>query len=521
MLKCECMLLASLIAISSGCASYYSTYEASADRVVREILESKRHAAVDRWQKNPKLPAPEPDVATASPDAVSGQTRTLSLRDALQIAREKNRDYKTEVETLYLSALAASLQRHNFGPVLSNTISYVYSDGAAIAGSGVASAALGVSKIIPTGGALEATVSGAVDDDYEGSTLTVVSKGLSVSFDQPLLKGSGREVAYENLTQAERDVVYALRDFEIFRQDFTITVLRRYYAILRQKRVVENSRRTLDRFIFLRKRSDALFNVGKVSAIDKFRAAQEELTASNDLITEQESLKSLLDDFKLFLGMPPSASIDIEDIQPEAKSANIELRSAIAAALHNRLDLKNSQEQVEDAERSVRIAKNGLLPDLDLTAGWALDSARTARRTVYEGSHSVGLSLVLPLDKVADRNSLRRAQITLQRRQRSYDLAQDNVRLDVLNTYRRLRRLANSVRIEKANVALAERRVQNSQLRFEAGTLGNRDVVEAQSAKLRAQNNLIRAILDYEIARLQLKRDIGILFIRPDGTWQE
>ena len=63
--------------------------------------------------------------------------------------------------------------------------------------------------------------------------------------------------------------------------------------------------------------------------------------------------------------------------------------------------------------------------------------------------------------------------------------------------------------------------MENAKTRFEAGQLGNRDVVEAQADWLRAQNALVEAILDHEVARLQLKKDIGILFITPNGTWKE
>ena len=207
---------------------------------------------------------------------------------------------------------------------------------------------------------------------------------------------------------------------------------------------------------------------------------------------------------------------------PKAKMTPINLDSAVAAALHNRLDLRTSEDRVADAERAVRNARNGLLPDLELTASLGASASRTGGDSSgYESEHAVGFSLSLPLDQVAERNAYKSAILALQRRQRLHSLARDNVKLEVMNTYRRLRRLENSVRIQTANVELAERRVKNAELRFEAGELGNRDVVEAQSAKLSAENALVRAILDYELARLQLKKDIGILFVDKDGTWGE
>ena len=513
--------MAALVALSAGCSWNEAAYRASAERTISQILSSKQYEAVDRWQQSAITPAPEKPPPAAPAPAV-GKPQVFFLRDALRTATRHNRDFKSELESLELSALAASLQRRNFGPILSNTISYAFSNSPTATATGTLSAEIGVSKILPSGGTVEATSSGSVADPFEDGGPTTYGHDISISFDQPLLRGFGREVAYEDLTQAERDVVYALRDFELFRQDFSLRVLRRYYDILRQKQVVENSRRTLERFTFLKKRSEALFEVEKVSAIDKFRAAQEELTARNDLITEQEALAALLDEFKILLGIPTATRIDVADDKPAMRPVNIDLRSAIAAAIHNRLDLKTSAEQLEDAERNVRIARNGLLPELDLSASLGFDGAKAGGdRMSYAGSQSIELSLTLPLDKVADRNAYKQARITRSRRERALSLARASVRVDVLNTYRRLRRLANSVSIQDQNVKLAERRVKNAQLRFELGQLGNRDVVEAESAKLRAQNAHIRAILDHEVARLQLKRDIGILFIDQDGAWKE
>ena len=529
MQRCLLLVPVALAALAAGCSLYAQCYLDAAERDIQQILDANRYQAVGKLQEEAKFPKPEPKPEPAPKDKPPAagakeapKPRVLSVQEALRVATHNNRDFRSQIETLQLAALSVSLQERNFGPILSNTISYVFANSPSTAATGTAAASVGVSQVLPTGGGVSASTGLSAVDDLEAGGSTTYRHDVTVSFSQPLLRGFGREVAWEALTQAQRDVIYALRDFELFRQDFSIDVLSSYYGILRQKQVVENSRRTYERFVFLRRRSEALFEIGRVSAIDKFRAKQEELTASNNLITEEETLASLLDSFRVFLGLPEGVRIDVEDVKPTAKQADIDLDSAVAAALHNRLDLRTAEERLEDADRGVRIARNGLLPDLDLDATFGLDGVRGAGwPNQYEGSQSVGLSLVLPLDKVPDRNTYKRSLITRSRRRRTLDLTRDNIRVGVMNTYRRLRRLANSVQIQQANVDLAEKRVQNAQVLFEAGELGNRDVVEAESAKLSAQNALIRAILDYEIARLQLKRDIGILFIGPDGMWKE
>ena len=77
--------------------------------------------------------------------------------------------------------------------------------------------------------------------------------------------------------------------------------------------------------------------------------------------------------------------------------------------------------------------------------------------------------------------------------------------------------LRQSAEIEAQNVALASRRADYTLMRFRNGELSNRDVVEAQDELLNAQNALIRARVDYEVQRLRLFRDAGLMDVGVEG----
>ena len=81
-------------------------------------------------------------------------------------------------------------------------------------------------------------------------------------------------------------------------------MVRTYFQMLSEKQVVENTKRDLELSTFLRRRAEARFDLGEVSALDKFRAQQQELEAKNSVITQEEAYQARLDDFKMTLGMP-------------------------------------------------------------------------------------------------------------------------------------------------------------------------------------------------------------------------
>jgi len=57
---------------------------------------------------------------------------------------------------------------------------------------------------------------------------------------QPLWRGAGYKVTMENLTQAERNLLYTLRTFTLFRKRFTVDVATAYYGILQNRDAVRN-----------------------------------------------------------------------------------------------------------------------------------------------------------------------------------------------------------------------------------------------------------------------------------------
>jgi outer membrane protein len=131
------------------------------------------------------------------------------------------------------------------------------------------------------------------------------------------------------------------------------------------------------------------------------------------------------------------------------------------------------------------------------------------------------LTLDVPIDQRPQRDAYRSAQISLARAERSFSEFQDDLEVDVQSTFRELARGKQSLDIQTQLISDQERNVKIAQLRFEQGNFSNRDVVEAQQSLLDAKNALIEEKVAYEIARLGLLKDLGVLFIDEKGMWTE
>ncbi len=504
-----------------ACRDSYWVQEA--DLAAAEVLKEKS-AEFERFREDGLImPVGKDDEDDGPTEAeLKDIPRIVGLQVALEVATRFNRTYLSEKESLYLSALALTTVRNVFSPFFTGSLSAILTDTDATRRSNLNRGRVGVSQILPTGGTatLEAStlITGGGRGGYAGDSV------MSLSLDQPLLRDAGYETSHNALTQAERNVVYAIRDFELFREDFTIDVTSRYYSLVRQLREIENAKEEEKSRYFLTRQSNALFDVGDASEVDKLRAEREYLRVQNDVITQTAAYGLSLDRFKILLGLPTSFPLEILAQDPVYKDIPVSLTSAVSAALNNRLDLLTARDELEDAEREVRIASNWTLPDLDLAATYRLTS--TSRDTLLsqafsENFYTLGLTLELPFERVAERNAFRRSLITLERSRRALSLQEDSIVLEVRESIRRVKRVQATLDIRRREIVAAEKEQRAARFRFDEGEADNQDVSVAQAAVRRARNSYIADLVEFETSRIQLLRDIGILFIDEQGMWIE
>ncbi len=526
--KQRTLAFSALAIVAGGCSANH--YSRRADDSARSLLDSRDADVLGEREANTSYPAQRP----AAPETVPGEEpvaplesepapapRVIDLRQALAIAYTSSRQMIDQREALHLQALSLAGTRHDFAPQLALALSYIFVDPEGDLDLNTSAASFSASQILPTGArlTLEAATSKTESEDSSPAYGSLVSLSLM----QPLLRGGGHAVAYEPLIQAERNLVYAIREFELFREDFSIDVARRFYDLVNRKQSIENQQRNLENNEFGRRQAEALFAVGRGNELDVLRARRSELTAKNALLEAQETLHLAFDTFRIFLGLPESERVDVLPDAPPSIEVDYEVNSAVEVAFANRLDLLNRREQVEDVVRNVGLARNGLLPDLDLRLGTSYataDSISPGGRDLERSDSSLSVTLGVPLDRVDERNAYRSAELALSRARRNLEEFEDQLRVTVQSSFRELTRRLESLEIQRQLIVDQTKNLRIAELRFERGELDNRDVVEANQSLLDAKNALIDEQVGYEIERLQLLRDLGILFVDENGMWK-
>ena len=502
-------------------------YKAQADEEVYEILDQKWHEDIG-VRANSRISDVEADADDVPVDVKLPESGILSLAEAVALATAHNRDYLRRKEDLYLSALDLSLVRHNFNlrffGLLDGGYTRTQADGSIDGGGQV-----GFNQLLADGAVISTTL--AVDwvRFLTGGPRASLGSVLTGSFVQPLLRGSGRKIVQENLTQAERNTFYQIRSFGRFRKSFVVGIVSDYYSVLQALDRVRNARANYDRRVEATQQSAMLADAGVIPRLQLDQDKQSELLAQDQVVRSEQNYEQQLDQFKISLALPADVELQLDPKELEALAgagiveAEISLEEAVEAAVTQRLDLANLQDQVKDAERKIDVAADNLAVALNLigSASVESDGARRSTRLLFEdGRYSVGLELNPDLDRKAERNAYREALISLTRARRSYDLQRDMVKLDVRQARRQLREASQRYVIQQESLNLAETRVDSSKLLRLAGRATSRDLRESQDSLLAAQNGVTDALVNHTISKLNFYRDIGVLQVKADGLWE-
>lgn len=469
-------------------------------------VDSAERAARERLLLGPPAPGPGP--------------ARLDLFQAIEYAVQNSPEYRSQMEDLYLAALDVTLERHLFSPRPFISQSLEYEGGQADVNYRSALTAVtraGIRQQLPYGG--EVVASGLVSflQGLHGNVNEGEDAQLALTASIPLLRGAGM-INLEGLISSERDLVYEVRGFEDFRRQFAVRIASQYLQLLNQQEGIANRRLSFANLLNLTERTQALYIAGRQQYSFVQRALQSQLQTENSLVVATERYQNAVDQFKILLGMPVGEELTIVPIELEVRVPEITEDTAIDLALRYRLDYQTAQDRSEDARRAVANARNGLLPDLDFTTDTRIGNRNNdAARDINDDTltYSASLDLDLPIDRLQQRNSYRRALISLERSQRNVTLTRDRIVSDVHEAMRGIRSAKASLEIQRQGIEVAEDRLELENERLKQGTGDSENVVEAQEDLLQAQDEYDQARADLQVAVLQFLRDTGTLRVDP------
>jgi hypothetical protein len=310
-------------------------------------------AAVQQASADAAPAGPTPDdpvwqVAGAQRSAASAPLETLGMRQdpfiinleqAVELAFFNSRDFQTRREALYLSALPVTLERFAFLPQFEATQSAIREWAGRQAPTGPqnrwqVNTTVGANKLFTNGALLMLQLANRTTLNLTGDEPHTLSQStLLLDFVQPLLRGGGRAVALEPLTQAERDLLYDLRSFARFHREFFVNIAAGgptvagiggqlvvrgqaapigYFPTLLRQAQLENEIQNQQALEALFDRYQAYVEGNIVSPLQADQVDQDRQSARTRVLESAVRYNDAVDQFKIQLGLPPHLPLRLD-----------------------------------------------------------------------------------------------------------------------------------------------------------------------------------------------------------------
>ena len=351
-----------------------------------------------------------------------------------------------------------------------------------------------------------------------------------VTITQPLFKGFGILVNRADIIIAKNNLAQSEKSFK----DTAINTISKtktaYYNYVFSLENYSLDRLAFKRTIALLTINRARYKKGLMSSVDlleteaaaaaKEKAVVSSAAAARKSEDELKLVTNLIDDPKVW-----NAKIELVD-QPEFKLEEPDLLICLKNSFIFRPDYQSAQIDLKSRDIKIQVAKNALLPTVDLTGSYGLNgleksygrAAQNANENYIDWFAGVEVSIPWGSDDRAKYNQrkLEKAQAIL-----NFKRLEQNIMIEVRDKVR-------DVRVQRRQVEVArlsrEKETQNyvaQKERYAAGQVSTHDMLDYQDKLTKAELDYAKALIDYNIALINLDKSQGITLAKNNIKLEE
>lgn len=360
------------------------------------------------------------------------------------------------------------------------------------------------------------------------------SSGLTASLTQPLLRGfkidATRAALQTNRISQQNDEI----NLQATVVSTQANVRNAYWDLVFAIQAVEAAQNSVDLSTRLVQDNQARVEIGTLAPIDVVTAQAEQANRRQALVQAQATVRTAELALKRLIVSGTDDPLWASSLNPVDRPPStpepINLEAAVTRALRERTDLQQSKNNLRISDVNLRQQVDLTRPQLNLVATYGLSGlggpqfVRTgpvdpltgsAPTTVVPSGYfdalrnltgldapnwTLGVNFAYPLGISAQEANVARSKLSLDQSQANLKALELQIATDVANAALTVQSSLESVQATGVARELAQRRLEAAQSKFEVGMSTNYEVVQAQRDFADAQNNELRAILNYRKA---------------------
>jgi outer membrane protein len=313
--------------------------------------------------------------------------------------------------------------------------------------------------------------------------------------------------AFRRWQSASQEVQASGHDSENVREQTVLLVVSQYLGSLKASANVTAARSRVQLAQALYDQANDLQQHGVGTGLDTLRAQVELQNQQQRLLESETELKTSVFGLARLLDLDPGQPAELADQLSFFETPEFQGNTSLEQAYAQRPEMLALVEREREAELARKQAGEQRLPTLSVNGDWAYQglSAQTAIPS-YTYTATVDVPLVT---SGRIRAEITRADLELKKiEQRRQDL-KNQIALEVRTAMAQLESARHEVDVANLGLSLARQEVDQARDRFEAGVANNIEVIQAQDALERANNNQISALYAYNQSRADLARATG------------
>src|SRR5579864_6448432 len=308
--------------------------------------------------------------------------------------------------------------------------------------------------------------------------------------------------------QASRKSVTSADDQRIsVREQVVLLVVSQYLSSLRANAEVQADQSRVNLAQAIYDQSADLEKHGAATNVDTLRANVELQNEKQRLLEAQTNEKIAVFGLTKLLNLDPQQKLELDDETSFFQTPDENTEASLAAAFQSRPEMRALLAEQQSLEYERSATRDSRLPALRFDGTFeqqGISSSTVIPTYVYQASVNFPLFTGGRIRAEMAQDKIELKKIT----QRITDL-RNQIALEVQTAAARLESARSEVQVANLGVDLAQQEVQQARDRFQAGVADNIELISAQDALARANDNQISALYSYNQSRADLARARG------------
>ena len=476
------------------------------------------------------------------PAAQQTPIRRMSIDDAVAIALEQNLDLQVQRVNPDLRQVEIDVFRTNYTPLFTTTLNLVdqtqppsslLSGNTSQLTTGRSVFDFGLTQQTPWwGGSYQVSFNNGrtTTNNIFTSFDPQLTSNLSATYTQPLLRNFKIDGTRQQLLVSQKNKEIADTQLQ---QSIALTVRsvrNAFYDLMYAIGNLGVQRQSLQLAEQSLKDNRARVEIGTMAPLDIVQAEAEVATREEAVIVAEAAIERQQDVIRALVYSPNTPDFWTARIEPvdtpTFTPTTVDTDGAVKNALSQRTDLMVARKNLEANDVNIRYFGNQSLPDLNASVNYGAQAiggvgllrgpssgltpgpitGQVERSywdtlgTVFAGDFpgwTLGIDLTYPVGKSNSEANLARAKIQHLQQERSLASLELDIATQVRDAARTVQTNAKRVDATRSSRALAERRLEAEEKKYQAGMTQNFFVLQAQRDLNVARNNELLALVEY------------------------